>query len=228
MKFRLRVPASKKAWGWLLAVTVLLAALGLAAVKLVHRHLAGRALNEAEQALELDDFEGALKAAKRCIQYRPKEVRAYLIASKSARHLDKLKEAEDYLRDCEELQATATEEVQLEWLMLRACKGEVEGEVPGRLLRYGARKEAEGAEALEALIQGSHRSFRRPLADNYIDLWIRQYPDDYRAYMIRGQTTHGAVLQGVSDLRKAVELAPDRFAPRMRLVDTLIENGHFA
>jgi tetratricopeptide (TPR) repeat protein len=215
---------ARRRWVWLLAAGVLLlagaylAALGLAAwqERLARHELAEDHLDEARRHVE------------RALIVPPTWRSTTLLAARIARLRGAWAEAEHYLDRCGPRNEMA-EPVQLEWLLLRCGRGEVDGLAPD-LLRLVDQDHAESAAVLEALAGVYMRQTRYLDALGCLDRWIERDPDCLRALYWRGwvsnQLDHRA--QAIGDYEHLLELRPDRSTVRRHLAEILLDSSRHA
>ena len=215
---------ARRRWVWLLPAGVLLlagaylAALGLAAwqERLGRHELAEDHLDEARRHVE------------RALIVPPTRRSTTLLAARIARLRGAWAEAEHYLDRCGPRNDMA-EPVQLEWLLLRCQRGEVDELAPG-LLRLVEGDHAESAAILEALAGVYMRQTRYLEALPCLDRWIERASDSVRALNWRGwvctQLDHRT--QALSDYEHLLELQPSRSEVRLRLAEILVESTRHA
>ena len=121
-----------------------------------------------------------------------------------------------------------SDQVQLEWLLLRCQQGDVDELSPG-LLASVDNHHPESAAILEALAAVYMRQTRYPEALHCLDRWVELAPDSVRTLDWRGWV-HNQLdnrVQAVSDYERALELQPGLSAVRLRLAQILIENARY-
>src|SRR5262249_3651167 len=115
---------------------------------------------------------------------------------------------------------------QLEWLLLRCQRGEVDELAPG-LLAAVDRHHPESPAILEALASVYLRQVRYPEALRCLDRWLELAPDSVRALhwhrSVSTQLDHRG--QALSDYERVLELQPGRAAVRLRLAQILVESS---
>jgi tetratricopeptide (TPR) repeat protein len=204
--------------GGLLAASGLLAVEGWAAWQ-EHR---------ARTALAEEQFDKAQDHVRQALRVRPQGVSTNLLAARIARLRGEYSEAEQYLNRCGPHNELA-EQVQLEWLLLRCQRGEVDELAPG-LLALVDRGHAESAAILETLAGVYMRQTRYLEALPCLDRWVEHDPHSARALDWRGwvsnQLDHRG--QAISDYERALELQPGRSVVRLRLVQILVDSSRQA
>jgi tetratricopeptide (TPR) repeat protein len=211
-------------WPWLLlAAGVLLAGgfLGLEGWAYWQERSARRALAEER----LDEAQRHVDLA---LRVRDRWASTHLLAARIARQRRAYAEAERHLTRCEQV-GGMSEPLELEWLLLRCERGELDELAPGLLAAVDAHH-PESAAILEALARIYMRQTRYLEALRCLDRWVELAPDSVRARDWRGwvhnQLDHRA--QAVSDYERALELQPGRSAVRLRLAEILVESSRYA
>jgi tetratricopeptide (TPR) repeat protein len=148
-----------------------------------------------------------------------------VLAARIARLRGAYSEAEQYLSRCGQGHEMS-EPVQLEWLLLRCQRGEVD-ELAPNLLALVDGSHAESAAILEALADVYMRQTRYLEALRCLDRWVERDPESVRARDWRGwvsnQLDHRG--QAISDYERALELQPGRAAVRLRLAELLVASS---
>src|SRR5690348_3779971 len=106
----------------LLAVALLLAGLALGGPHLWAWHQ----LRAARADLGRHQPEEARAHLDRCLRVWPRSAEAHLLASRAARQGGDLEAADRHLRECQRLRGGASDEITLEWALLRAGAGHPE------------------------------------------------------------------------------------------------------
>src|SRR6516162_10220759 len=170
--------------------------------------------------------EEAQKHLRFLLFFRPNHIPYNLLAARAARINGEFDEAERYLNKCLKLAKGSTEEIQVEFLLMRVQRGE-EDEVAGELLQYVNGKYPESKLILETLAHAYMRNVRSGMAFTCLTMRIDLAPDDYQPYEWRGR-----VLENLNDRRgairdyaKAVELNPDLTSARLRLAELQLETA---
>jgi Tfp pilus assembly protein PilF len=204
------------------AAVVLLAAAtfgGAAAWSDYQFRAAGRALRRGEHA-------EALAHARLGLRVRPGSAEGHRLAARAERQAGNLAEADRELRECVRLQKGATEATQLEWLLLRAQRGEVD-EVAAGLWYAAEHDHPDTAAILEALARGYMHQFRLGPALACLDRWLEREPDCARALDWRGWVRERLEQREAArqDYRRALELEPGRSEVRLRLAVILLDEN---
>jgi tetratricopeptide (TPR) repeat protein len=149
----------------------------------------------------------------------------HLLAARIARLRGSYSEAERHLSRCEQLGGTS-DQLQLEWLLLRCQQGEVDELAPG-LLAAVDHNHPESVAILEALAAVYMRQLRYVEARNCLDRWIERAPDSVRALDYRSWLSNQLIdrRQAISDCERVLKLQPGRSAVRLRLAQTLVESS---
>ncbi|HWG45230.1 MAG TPA: tetratricopeptide repeat protein [Gemmataceae bacterium] len=172
----------------------------------------------AGQALDEERLDEAARHIAICLRVWPRSVNVYRRAARIARWRRDYPQAEEHLHACRRLQPASTEEVQLEWILLRAERGEVDEVAPG-LWDCVAHDHPETEQILATLSRTYMRQLRYPSALHCLNAWLERQPDSARALDWRGwvweQLQHDKAAR--SDYQRALELAPGRDALRLRL-----------
>jgi tetratricopeptide (TPR) repeat protein len=213
----------RRRWLWVLLAGVLLLAGGLLALE-------GWAAWEercARQGLAEEHFDEAQRHADRALWVRRNWVSTSVLAARIARLRGAYSEAERYLSRCGQ-RGEMREPVQLEWLLLRCQRGEVD-ELAPNLLALVDGNHAESAAILEAVAGVYMRQTRYLEALRCLDRWVERDPDSVRARDWRGwvsnQLDHRG--QAISDYERALELQPGRSVVRLRLAELLVASSRY-
>jgi tetratricopeptide (TPR) repeat protein len=214
----------RRRWLWLLlAVAVLLAGggVGLEGWAYWQERCAGTAVVE-------EHFDEAHRRIDLALLVRDRWTSTHLLAARVDRLRGAYSEAEQHLSRCEQLNGMS-EQVQLEWLLLRCQQGEAD-ELSPNLLALVDRQDPESAAILETLASVYMRQSRYLEALRCLDRWAELAPDSFRVLDWRGwvsnQLDHRG--QAIDDYQKALELQPERWAVRLRLAQILIDSSREA
>lgn len=161
-----------------------------------------------------------------CLSVWPWSPEVHLQVARAARLTGDTDAAESHLNRCLRLQNGATEAVQLEFLLLRVQRGDVD-EVAGVLIPAVEKGHPEAPIILETLAKAYLIRLRYQPAYACLSRWIELYPDAARAYQWRGWTLerinkHKAA---TADYHRALELDPDLFPARLRVAEMLLEDN---
>jgi len=170
--------------------------------------------------------EAAQKHLRLLLFLRPDHIPYLLLAARAARINGEFDEAERYLNKCLKLAKGSTEEIQVEFLLMRVQRGE-EDVVSGELLQYVYSGYPESKLILETLAHAYIRNMRSGMAFTCLTMRIDLGPDDAQPYEWRGR-----VLENLNDRRgaladyaKAVELEPGRTTARLRLAELQMDTA---
>jgi tetratricopeptide (TPR) repeat protein len=216
---------ARKRWLLLAGLAVLLAAGAVAG-----RYLwAWHHLRAGEAALERYQGPEALRHLEKFLQARPSSVHGHLLAGRAARRAGDLESAERHLRQCRRLRPGKSEEIDLEWTLLRVTLGDLDDN-EAYLLARAARSAEEAPLVLEALAEGYTRLYQVGDALRCLERWLEQAPDNPRALFLRGNLWwHVQVAQrAVPDYRRVREIDPGYPEAGWRLARCLVEGGGYS
>jgi tetratricopeptide (TPR) repeat protein len=156
---------------------------------------------------------------------RPNHVPTRLLAARAARLDGDFEEAEMHLGKCLKLTKESTEEIQVEYLLMRVQRGE-EDEVARELLRYVDKGYVESKLILDTLAQAYMRNLRSGMAFTCLSMRIELGPDDAEPYEWRGWVLERLNDWGgaIKDYTKSLEIDPDRATARLRLAELQLEH----
>jgi tetratricopeptide (TPR) repeat protein len=215
-------PKRRRWYGRLVRVGLLLVVLIAAGVgwQVWQEHAARKALAD-------DRLEEAQKYCRRALWLRPHAAATTLLAARIYRLRGAFAEAEQYLSICGEHNGMS-EPLQLEWMLLRCQRGEVD-ELSSSLLSLVQRGHSESPAILEALASVYMWQTRYPQALSCLNRWLELSPSSVRALSWRGwinyQLDHMDI--AVSDYEQALEIQPDHTDVRLRLVEILVESQRY-
>lgn len=215
---------ARRRWPWL----ALAAGLAVVAGFLASEGWAAWEERAARRAADEDHLDEAQQHIDRALRVRPKSAAELLLAARIARRRGAYAQAEQYLTRCREANGMS-EPLQLEWLLLRCQRGEVDELAPGlwALVRAG---HPESPAILEALASTYWRTTRYSDALKCLNKWIELEPGSARALSSRGfvsnQMDHRP--QAIADYQRALELQPWRSSVRLRLAELLVESSRQA
>lgn len=191
--------------------------------------LYGRAVHQwhaARVAIEKGEPQVARGSLKICLLVWPNNAEVQLLAARACWLAGDFEGAEAHLKECTKLHNGATEETQLECLLMRAQTGE-EDEVAPALFIHVDNKHPDSPLILETLARAYMHHLRHGQAYDCLSRWIREVPDSARAYHWRGWTFErlNNHLAAVEDYKKALELDPDLGPVRMRLAEIHLDRN---
>jgi tetratricopeptide (TPR) repeat protein len=179
----------------------------------------------ARQAMADEHLDESQKLIDRALLVRESFASTHLLAARIDRLRGAFPDAERHLSRCEQL-GGMSDQLQLEWLLLRCQQGEVDELAPG-LLAAVDHNHPDSVAILEALAAVYMRQLRYLEALHCLDSWVERAPDSVRALdwrsWVSNQLDHRA--QTISDCERVLELQPARSAVRLRLAQTLVESS---
>lgn len=205
----------------LLAAVLLLAAAGSAGAYLWGRWHYRAAL----EALREEDVDQARHHVRACLRYWRRSASARILAGRIERIASDYEKAERELERCKQLHGLS-EPLLLEWLLLRAQRGEID-EVAPRLLRRADEGHPEAVEILTTLSRRYIAELRFKLAESCLDRWLALEPDSPRALDWRGWVYEKQLRQrsAAADYLRCLEIDPGRDAVRLSLVDLYLDQN---
>ncbi len=179
----------------------------------------------ARQAMADEHLDDAQRLIDRALLLRDSFASTHLLAARIARLRGSYSDAERHLSQCEHWGGTS-DQLQLEWLLLRCQQGEVDELAPG-LLAAVDQNNPDSTAILEALAAVYMRQLRYLEALRCLDRWIERAPDSVRALDWRSWVSNQLDRrnQVISDCERVLELQPGRSAVRLRLAQTLVESS---
>ncbi len=155
-----------------------------------------------------------------CLLLWPRSTQVHLLAARAARLTGDLEGAEAHLHRCLKLEHGATQDVQLEFLLLRVQRGQVD-EVRPALLDYVMVKHPQTSLILETLARAYMQNARYQAAFGVLDRWIREVPEAAEPHHWRGWILERMLdFEGArKDYERAIELDPDLADVRLRLAE---------
>ncbi len=179
----------------------------------------------ARRALAEEHWDEAQRHIDLALRVRQGWVSTELLAARIARLRGAYSEAEQHLSRCGP-HDDMSEQVQLEWLLLRCQRGEVD-ELAPNLLALVDRHHPESTSILESLADIYMRQTRYFEALRCLNRWLELTPDAVRALDWRGwvsnQLDHRG--QAIEDYERALELQPGRSDVRLRLAEILVDSS---
>jgi tetratricopeptide (TPR) repeat protein len=165
-----------------------------------------------------------------CLKVWPwsRSVRVHLLAARAARLDGDLEEAAQHLGEVQSTLGDQSPETIFEWAMLHAAGGDLDKVEP--YLQEQARNHPQFLLLiLEALAQGYVRVARITAALKCVDECLAHEPDNVQALHLRGNIYRqlGSWTRAAPDLRRVVELDPERFEARWGLAVALVNIGRY-
>jgi tetratricopeptide (TPR) repeat protein len=184
--------------------------------------------NAAARAFEEDRLADARSDIEACLRFWSGRTKAHLLAARIERLSGGFKQAAEHLKKCRDLEGM-TETTQLEWLLIRAQSGEI-ADVESGLRQLIERDHPQSHFILTALARGFVDDSRYHAAYGCLNRLLRQRPNDIRALHWRGWAREhlGDMPGAAEDYGRVLELAPERWAVRLRLLETLLHNKNTA
>jgi tetratricopeptide (TPR) repeat protein len=161
-----------------------------------------------------------------CLMIWPRSVPVQLLAARCARLTGDFTGADAHLKQCLRLQGGASEDVQVEFLLMRVQRGEVD-DVADDLFRFVENKHPESSLILETIARAYMDKFRYGPAYACLSRWIEVAPEEAQAYYWRGWVReHLDDAEGATtDYRRALELDPSLVAVRLRMAELSLEKS---
>jgi tetratricopeptide (TPR) repeat protein len=182
----------------------------------------------ARRALAENRLEEAHRHIDQAVRVRAGRLSTRLLAARIARLRGAIAEAAQHLDRCGQ-PSEMSEQVQLEWLLLRCQRGELD-ELAPQLLASVDRGHPDSPVILEGLAGAYMQQTRYREALRCLDRWIERVPSSVRALDWRGwvfnQLDHRG--QAFSDYERALELDPSQSAVRLRLAEILVDSSRHA
>ncbi len=207
----------------LLAAAV--AAVALAAAGLGGAAYARHQWRAAQDALAAGRAPEARSRLAVCLWVWPRDLQAHLLAARAARMCGDRQSAEDHLNRCLKLHGGATEEVQLEFLLLRAQTGDLD-EVAPTLVDAVEKGHPQSPLILETLSHAYLRLLRYQRAYACLSRWMEICPDEPKAYQWRGWVLErlNQPKSAYEDYTRALAINPDLRVVRLRVAEMLLDD----
>ncbi len=179
----------------------------------------------ANEALERNEFSVARNHLRQCLRVWGSRPQIWLLAGQTSRRLDDFDDAENCLNRAQDLLENKTDEaLTLEWVLLRAQRGDPDPVLP-YLRSLVETDHAATPLILEATARGYMRIFRFHDAAFLLRLWLDRRPDDqyalYHLGVVREQI--GPRVEAVDAYRRVIEKNPGHDEARLRLVYLMLE-----
>jgi tetratricopeptide (TPR) repeat protein len=161
-----------------------------------------------------------------CLLIWPRSVPVQLLAARCARLRGDFTEADAHLKRCLRLQGGASEDVQVEFLLMRVQTGEVD-DVADDLFRFVENKHPESSLIMETIARAYMDKLRFGPALACLNRWIEASPDEAKPYHWRGWVFERLeeTELAIKDYQRALELSPDLIAVRLRLAEIMLEQA---
>jgi tetratricopeptide (TPR) repeat protein len=160
-----------------------------------------------------------------CLAVWPRSVEVRLLAARAARLSGDFAAAEEHLNECLKLAGGANDDIQLEFLLMRAQTGEIDLVAP-LLEAFVEAGHKDAAHVLEIMARVYMRNLEYGPAYRVLSRWMELAPDDPRPPHWRGwvfeQITDPA--RAREDYERALQIDPDLFPARVRLAEMHLED----
>jgi tetratricopeptide (TPR) repeat protein len=182
----------------------------------------------AQRDLHDDHLPEARRHIQLCLRVWRYSPDAHFLAARIARLSTDFEQAEFHLNECTRLQKEVNAQTQLEWVLLRAQRDELRGEVENGLWNCVLHDDPETSMILETMARAYMRETRFQPALVCLNKWLEREPDTVRALDWRGWVYERMERRqpALDDYRRALEFDPDRDEVRIRLANILLENSN--
>jgi tetratricopeptide (TPR) repeat protein len=165
-----------------------------------------------------------------CLKVWPwsRSVGAHLLAARAARRDGDFPEAFQHLQEVQATLGDQSSETLLEWALLHAAGGDLQ-QVEGYLQDLASNNPQYVPLILEALAEGYLHLSRVSEALQCVNEWLRREPDNVQALNLRSSIYRqdGSWTMAAPDLRRVIELDPERPGARWWLAVALVNVGYF-
>ena len=182
----------------------------------------------AQAALKEDRPADARDRLRFCLRVWPRSPDVHLLAGRAARMIGDLSTAEAHLNRCIELEEGASDEVRLEFLLMRVQTGELDGPHSPTAALFDAVQKGhpETSLILDTIARAYINRLRYKPAYDCLNLWVQLQPDAPRPYQLRGLVrerlnNHKGAME---DYLRALELDPELLPVRLRVAEMLLED----
>jgi tetratricopeptide (TPR) repeat protein len=179
---------------------------------------------QARRAFDENRFDDANAHISRSLWLWRRDPEGLLLAARIARFHGKYAQAEELLREARAAAGAASEALQLELVLLRVHRGEIQAAATG-LKACLDTDHPESALILKTLAATELRELRYHLAKRYLDTWGAREPDNATVHEWRGFALDrlDSRDEAIAAYQKCLDLAPDRWRPRLRLAELFLE-----
>jgi tetratricopeptide (TPR) repeat protein len=189
---------------------------------------AWRHFREANRLVEKQQFAKAYAHYTPCLQVWRWSASTHFLAARTARRAGLYEEAEQHLKECEQLQGDASGAslaVKLEHLLIIAQSGNI-SEVEDVLWGYVKRETPETPLILEAMARGYKRMLRLGTAMRCLKMLLEREPDNVEGLVLRGWIQEGdrEPEDAMKDYRRALDLDPERDDVHLGLARILVHD----
>jgi tetratricopeptide (TPR) repeat protein len=183
-------------------------------------------LRQARAAMERYRTNEATSHLRDVLSIRSRDPEALLLAARAARRQSAFEDADHFLDRYQEVRGNDDRELQLERVLLRLERGEIDS-VSKYCQSLIARDDPATPLVLEALAKGCLRTYRSQQAEMFVKEWLQRQPDNPHALLLQGQVldlttrTHDAI----ASYRSALQIDPELEEARLRLCNALMGLG---
>jgi tetratricopeptide (TPR) repeat protein len=160
-----------------------------------------------------------------CLKVWPNDPAVHRLAARAAWQTGDLKFAEEQLNQCLKLEHGASEDTQLEFLLMRTRTGELPEVVP-LLYDFVARGHPDSVVILETIASAYMHDLQYHEAYLALSRWVLVAPNSPRAYNFRGWVLErlNQAAAAMDDYLKALELDPNLTVVRLRVAEMYLED----
>lgn len=162
-----------------------------------------------------------------CLSVWPYSVPVHILAARRARMMGDFAGAEAQLQRCLRLQKGASADVQIEFLLMRVQRGEVD-DVAEELFQHVQNKSSESTLITETMARAYMDKLRYGPALQCLDRWIEASPEEAKPHHWRGWVLErlDETDAAIEDYRRALELDPGLIAVRLRMAELMLEKSN--
>jgi tetratricopeptide (TPR) repeat protein len=189
---------------------------------------AGSHWEQAQEALEAQDFPRARIHLSHCLETWPVNAEAHFLMARSCRRADDGAGWQRHLKNAEILQ-WPKEALALERRLMQAQVGDVRGAEPA-LVGYLERQHPDELLIYEALAKGALEADRLHDVLHWTTAWLERHPDAWQPRLYRGRCFHlgRSLHRAIAEYRRVLEARPDQVQVRLWLAGSLMLDGQFA
>jgi tetratricopeptide (TPR) repeat protein len=190
---------------------------------------ANRHYGRAQRAMDDHDFLAAREHLGHCLRTWPNSAEINFLLARACRRSGDHPAAEQYLRRASEA-GWASEQVDLEYLLIPAQRGDFGGDVEYTLRSFlDTRRHPEEPLIYEALAKGYLHTYRLFEAKELLDGWIERYPDKWQPRFWRGTVRErlgkAEFEAAQADYKRVLELRPQHAEAQLRLARVILGVG---
>lgn len=181
----------------------------------------------AQAAVKENRLDDARSPLDRCLLLWPGSVPVRLLAARAARLRGDFASAETHLNHALKLQNGATEAIQLEFLLMRVQRGDVDDVAPA-LVDLVESKHPDAPMILETLTGAYLYNHRYRPALACVNRWMEEVPDSAQPLHLRGWILErmNSREDAINTYRRALEIDPDHVSVRLRLAEILMDRSN--